>query len=75
VLEAVQRLEPLAAEAGLTMAQFALAWVLRLDNTAAAIIGATSPEQVEENAGAALAEVDPVLFREAERILGAVAAR
>ncbi len=75
VLEAVQRLEPLAAQAGLTMAQFALAWVLRLDNVAAAIIGATSPEQVEENARASLAEVDRELFREAERILSAVAAR
>jgi 1-deoxyxylulose-5-phosphate synthase len=74
-LEAVQRLEPLAAQAGLTMAQFALAWVLRLDNVAAAIIGATSPEQVEENARASLAEVAPELFAEAERILGAVAAR
>jgi aryl-alcohol dehydrogenase-like predicted oxidoreductase len=74
-LEAVQRLEPLAAAAGLTMAQFALAWVLRLDNVAAAIIGATSPGQVEENARASKAEVDPELFREAGRILSGVAAR
>jgi aryl-alcohol dehydrogenase-like predicted oxidoreductase len=74
-LEAVQRLEPLAASAGLTMAQFALAWVLRLDNVAAAIIGATSPAQVEENARASEAEVDPELFREAGRILSGVAAR
>jgi aryl-alcohol dehydrogenase-like predicted oxidoreductase len=57
------------------MAQFALAWVLRLDNVAAAIIGATSPAQVEENARASEAEVDPELFREAGRILSGVAAR
>ncbi|MGO9487369.1 MAG: aldo/keto reductase [Rhodomicrobium sp.] len=74
-LEAVQRLEPLAAAAGLTLAQFALAWVLRLDNVAAAIVGATRPEQIEENAQAADAEVDPELFREAERILSGVAMR
>lgn len=74
-LEAVQCLEPLAAAAGLTMAQFALAWVLRLDNVAAAIIGATSPAQVEENARASEAEVAPEFFREAERILIGVTAR
>jgi len=73
-LEAVQRVEPLAAAAGLTMAQFALAWVLRLDNVAAAIVGATRPEQIEENAGASGHRVDPELFREAERILSGVAA-
>ena len=73
-LEAVQRLEPLAAAAGLTMAQFALAWVLRLDNVAAAIVGASRPEQIEDNAGASGHQVDPSLFREAERTLSAVAA-
>ncbi len=75
VLEAVERLEPLAGAAGLTVAQFALAWVLRLDNVAAAIIGATSPEQIEENAFASEAEVDPALFRKAEHILNGIAAR
>jgi 1-deoxyxylulose-5-phosphate synthase len=74
-LEAVQRLEPLAAAAGLTMAQFALAWVLRLDNVAAAIIGASRPEQIEDNAGASGRQVDPALFREAERILRGAGAR
>ena len=74
-LEAVQRLEPLAAAAGLTMAQFALAWVLRLDNVAAAIIGATSPAQVEENARASDAKAGPELFREAERLLTGIATR
>jgi aryl-alcohol dehydrogenase-like predicted oxidoreductase len=52
-LAAVQRLRPIAGEAGLTMSQLALAWVLRQDNVAAAIIGATRPEQVHENAKAA----------------------
>src|SRR5690349_21356214 len=49
VLAAVQRLAPIAAELGLTMAQLALAWVLRRPEVASAIIGATRPEQVEEN--------------------------
>ncbi len=70
VLEAVQRLKPLAAEAGLSLAQFALAWVLREPNVASAIIGASRPEQVSENAAASDAVVDPALFSEAERILG-----
>ncbi len=52
VLEAVQRLRPVAEGLGITMAQLALAWVLREDNVAAAIIGASRPEQVEENAAA-----------------------
>ena len=69
VLEAVQRLKPLAAEAGLTLSQFALAWVLREPNVASAIVGASRPEQLEENAAASGAVVDPALFAEAERIL------
>src|SRR6202007_2644315 len=46
VLRAVQRLRPIAGEAGLTLPQFALAWVLREPNVASAIIGALRPEQV-----------------------------
>jgi aryl-alcohol dehydrogenase-like predicted oxidoreductase len=53
VLDAVDRLWPVAEEAGLTMAQLCLAWVLRQDNVAAAIVGASRPEQVQENARAA----------------------
>jgi 1-deoxyxylulose-5-phosphate synthase len=68
VLEAVQRLKPLAAEAGLTLGQFALAWVLKESNVASAIIGASRSEQVEENAAASGAQVDPALFAQAERI-------
>ncbi|HTB71551.1 MAG TPA: aldo/keto reductase family protein [Solirubrobacteraceae bacterium] len=52
VLEAVQRLRPVAEEAGLTMAQLALAWVLRQPNVASAIVGASRPEQVHANASA-----------------------
>ena len=52
VLEAVQQLKPIAEKAGLTMAQMALAWVLRLPVVSSAIIGATRPEQVDDNAAA-----------------------
>jgi aryl-alcohol dehydrogenase-like predicted oxidoreductase len=52
VLEAVQLLKPIAADAGLTMAQLALAWVLRLPVVSSAIIGATRPAQVDDNAAA-----------------------
>jgi aryl-alcohol dehydrogenase-like predicted oxidoreductase len=74
VLEAVQRLKPLAAEAGLSLAQFALAWVLREPNVASAIVGASRPEQLAENAAASGAEVDPALFADAERIVAAARA-
>jgi aryl-alcohol dehydrogenase-like predicted oxidoreductase len=71
VLEAVERLKPLAAEAGLSLAQFSLAWVLREPNIASAIVGASRPSQVDDNAAASDAEVDPALFAEAERIVAA----
>jgi aryl-alcohol dehydrogenase-like predicted oxidoreductase len=58
VLEAVARLRPIAEAAGLTMSQLALAWVLRRDDVAAAIIGASRPEQVHENARAADVRLD-----------------
>ena len=53
ILEAVGRLEPIAQEAGLTMVQMALAWVLRQTNVASAIVGASRAEQVHANASAA----------------------
>jgi len=68
-LEAVQKLKPLAAEAGLTLGQFALAWVLRQPNVASAIVGASRPEQLEENAAASGARVDTALFAKAEAIV------
>ncbi len=52
LLQAVQRLRPIADEAGLTMAQLAIAWTLRRDELAAAIVGASRPEQVRDNAAA-----------------------
>ncbi len=52
VLEAVQRLSPIAQAAGLSMVQLALAWVLRQPNVASAIVGASRPEQVRANAAA-----------------------
>jgi aryl-alcohol dehydrogenase-like predicted oxidoreductase len=69
VLEAVQRLKPLAAQAGLSLAQFALAWVLREPNVASAIVGASRPSQVDDNVAASGAQVDSDLFAEAERIV------
>ena len=69
VLRAVQRLKPIAEEAGLTLPQFALAWVLREPNVASAIIGASRPEQVRENAEASGAIVDTQLFLRAEAII------
>jgi aryl-alcohol dehydrogenase-like predicted oxidoreductase len=73
VLEAVERLHPIAAEAGLSLAQFALAWVLREPNVASAIVGASRPSQLDENAAASDAAVDPALFTQAERILAETA--
>jgi 1-deoxyxylulose-5-phosphate synthase len=58
VLEAVQRLRPIAEQAGLTMVQLALAWVLRQQNVASAIVGASRPEQVHANASASGVELD-----------------
>ncbi len=58
VLDAVQRLRPVADDAGLSMAQLALAWVLRQPGVASAIIGATRPQQVRDNAVAAGIRLD-----------------
>jgi aryl-alcohol dehydrogenase-like predicted oxidoreductase len=69
VLRAVQRLKPIAEEAGLTLPQFALAWVLREPNVASAIVGASRPAQVQENAAASGVVVDTQLFVRAEQIL------
>ena len=69
LLRAVQQLKPIALEAGLTLPQFALAWVLREPNVASAIIGASRPEQVRENAAASGAVVDRQLFARAEQII------
>jgi len=70
VLRAVQKLKPIAEEAGLTLPQFALAWVLREPNVASAIVGASRPEQVRENAESSAVVVDTQLFLRAEAIVG-----
>jgi aryl-alcohol dehydrogenase-like predicted oxidoreductase len=63
-LAKVERLRPIARDLGLTLAQLALAWVLRRPEVSAAIIGATRPEQVEENAKASGVKLaDDVLAR------------
>jgi aryl-alcohol dehydrogenase-like predicted oxidoreductase len=72
LLEAVQRLRPVADGAGLTMSQLALAWVLRQPNVAAAIIGATRPEQVHENAAAASVTLTDDTLRAIDDVLGPV---
>src|SRR5215210_6130240 len=69
VLSAVQQLKPIAEEAGLSLPQFALAWVLREPNVASAIIGASRPGQVRENAHASGVIVDTRLFLRAEAII------
>ena len=68
-LQAVEDLKPLARAAGCTLAQFALAWVLREPNVASAIVGASRPEQLEENAAASGLQIDPALFARAEAIV------
>lgn len=69
VLRAVQDIKLLAAQANVTMTQFALAWVLRQPSVASAIIGASRPTQVAENAGASGAQVPAGLFTQAEQLL------
>jgi aryl-alcohol dehydrogenase-like predicted oxidoreductase len=71
-LEAVQRVNELAREAGHSLAQVALAWVLRQPNVSSAIIGASRPEQVEENAKAADITLDEDLLRRIDETLEGV---
>jgi aryl-alcohol dehydrogenase-like predicted oxidoreductase len=75
VLEAVQRLRPVAEGAGLTMAQLALAWVLRQANVASAIVGASRPEQVRANASASEVTLDAHTLAAVDEALGDVAVR
>jgi 1-deoxyxylulose-5-phosphate synthase len=71
VLRRVQRLLPVADGLGLSPAQLALAWVLREDNVAAAIVGASRPDQVRENAAAADVSLDQATLAEIDAILAA----
>jgi aryl-alcohol dehydrogenase-like predicted oxidoreductase len=72
VLEAVQRLVPVAEGAGLSMVELALAWVLRQDNVASAIIGASRPEQVHANAAASGVELSEDTLEAVDEALGDV---
>ncbi len=69
MLERVQLLQPIAAELGITMAQLALAWVLREPNIASAIIGASRPEQVVDNAAASGIELGAEILRRIDAAL------
>jgi aryl-alcohol dehydrogenase-like predicted oxidoreductase len=75
VLEAVQRLRPVAEGAGLRMAQLALAWVLRQPNLASAIVGASKPEQVRANASASGITLDAPTLAAVDEALGDVVVR
>src|SRR6476659_8934589 len=70
VLTRVQKLKPIADEAGLTMAQLAVAWVLQNPNVAAALVGASRPEQVAENVKAAGVKLEPELMTKIDDVLG-----
>ncbi|UKK83228.1 aldo/keto reductase family protein [Sphingopyxis sp. BSN-002] len=72
VLEAVQRLKPVAEKAGCSMAQLAIAWVVAQPGITSAIIGASRPEQLRETAAAADLAIDPALLAEAAAILEGV---
>jgi aryl-alcohol dehydrogenase-like predicted oxidoreductase len=75
ILTRVQRLRPIADDLGLSMAQLALAWVLQNPNVAAAIIGATRPEQVHDNVKAAGVRLDDDVLRRIDDALGDVVVR
>ncbi len=75
VLEAVQQVVPLAAEAGLSMAQLAVAWVLRNQNVASAIVGASRPEQLLDTLKAVDVTLDDDLVARVEAILDPVVTR
>ena len=72
VLERVQALKPIADDADLSLAQLGVAWVLQNDNVAAAIIGASRPEQVKENVAAAGVRLEPELMARIDQVLGDV---
>jgi aryl-alcohol dehydrogenase-like predicted oxidoreductase len=75
VLHRVQALTSVAEDAGLSMAQLAVAWVLQNDNVSAAIVGASRPEQVGENVKAAGVRLEPELMQRIDEVLGDVVER
>jgi aryl-alcohol dehydrogenase-like predicted oxidoreductase len=74
-LEAVQRLRPLAEQAGLTMSQLAVAWVLQNPSVSSAIVGASRPSQLEETVKASGVTLDAALLKAIDEALGPVVSR
>ncbi|MDQ0754884.1 aldo/keto reductase family protein [Arthrobacter sp. B3I4] len=75
VLTGVQQLKPIADEAGLTMAQLSIAWVLQNKNVASAIMGASRPEQIEKNVAAAGVKLDQEVLDKIDAAIGSLAER
>ena len=75
VLERVQQLQPIATDAGLSLAQLAVAWVLQNDNVASAIVGASRPEQIDENVKAVGVRLEPALLARIDEVLDPVVTR
>jgi aryl-alcohol dehydrogenase-like predicted oxidoreductase len=75
VLTGVQQLKPIADDAGLTMAQLSIAWVLQNKNVASAIMGASRPEQIEKNVAAAGVKLDQVIMDKIDAAIGSLAER
>ncbi|SER15334.1 aldo/keto reductase family protein [Microlunatus flavus] len=70
LLGRVQELKPVASDLGLSMAQLAVAWVLQNENVATAIIGASKPEQVNDNAGASGVTLEADVLKRIDEVLG-----
>ncbi len=75
ILSRVAELRPVAEQAGLSMAQLAIAWVLQNPGVSAAIVGATRPEQVRENVKASGVRLDDEVMRKIDDVLGQVIER
>jgi aryl-alcohol dehydrogenase-like predicted oxidoreductase len=75
VLAAVQELKPVAAEAGLSMPQLAVAWVLQNPNVASAIVGASRPEQIADSVAAAGIVLEPDVMKKIDDAAGSLAER
>jgi len=75
VLTRVQKLKPIARETGLSMAQLAVAWVLHNPNVSSAIVGASRPEQVHDNAKASGVKLDAAILKKIDEVLGGVVVR
>ena len=72
VLTAVAKLDPIAKEVGLSMAQLAVAWVLQNPHVSSAIIGATKPSQIKENVKASGVKLDAAIMKKIDSVLGSI---